>query len=318
MLKVTLKITRDCAVVDNSINSPYNHTVNQKKIIIVAFVVLSGLLIFIIIDSHKKNNLQNETLSQNILYITQPVNSFSGTVDKIEGNTVSVSNRYSLPQTGPITITVIPNQPPIMPTPKTITVVYKIVVSGKTQITQPQSPINYLFKTIFPSQDPKLTLQDIKVGSYITVNSQVDLRTLKGIIFEATTINIPQKTSTLNGTILRVDENMLTIKAFPPTAMSAFANPAAMGTPQNALKEKEYTIAITSDTEISRYTHSVVNIAVGEAPPAPKPEKLSPSDLIKDMQITVYTAEDILANTSLTALRIEPIFVSSPSAQTQP
>ena len=278
---------------------------NHKKIIVVGIILLGILALFMLIDYKNKNGLGGQTLSPNILYITQPVTSFSGKVEKIEGNTILVSNQYTIPQTAPISITVIPNQPPVMPTPQIKTITYKLLVTDKTQISQPTANINYLFKTIIPpsapgfptASTPNLTVKNIKVGQYITVNSQDDLRTLLKNTFEATMINLPPIINTLNGKIVNVTNSTLTLKAFAPVAA--------------APQEKEYTIHITQDTEISRNVYDT-NMTPGEPPTPPKPEKLTLADLKTDMRATVYTAEDVIETQTLTALRIEPMASTSP------
>ena len=50
---------------------------NHKKIIVIGVIVLGILTLFMF------NEPSNKALSPNILYMTQPVNSFSGIVDKI-------------------------------------------------------------------------------------------------------------------------------------------------------------------------------------------------------------------------------------------
>ncbi|PIV08615.1 hypothetical protein COS52_01745, partial [Candidatus Roizmanbacteria bacterium CG03_land_8_20_14_0_80_39_12] len=58
-------------------------------------------------------------------------------------------------------------------------------------------------------------------------------------------------------------------------------------------------------------------IALGGAPSAPKTEKLTLSDLKKDMQITVYTDADVTEGIKFNALRIEPMMtVAAPVAST--
>jgi hypothetical protein len=266
---------------------------DHKKIIVIGVVILGILTLFMVVDYKNKNGLGGQTLSPNILYITQPVTSFSGKVEKIEGNVVSISSQYALLQTAPIAITVMPNQPPVMPTPQTKTVIYKLLVTDKTQINQPATFINYLLKTVTPAPQTKLTIEDVKVGQMIMVNSAVDLRTLKSNQFEATMINLPPINNTLNGKIVKITNNSLTLKAFAPVA--------AVTDPQ----EKEYTIHITQDTEISRNIYST-NMNPEEPPTPPKPEKLAISDLKADMQVTAYTSEDVTETQTLTALRIEP------------
>ena len=291
---------------------------NHKKIIVVGIILLGILALFMTVDYKNKNGLNGQTVSPNILYLTSPVNSLSGKVEKIEGNAVSISSQYALLQTAPIAITVMPNQPPVMPTPQIKTITYKLLVTDKTKISQPASNINYLFKTITPSgapgfptaSTPNLTVKNIKVGQYITVNSQDDLRTLLKNTFEATMINLPPIINTLNGKIVNITNNTLTLKAFAPVAAAPpmIALDTAPPTPQ----EKEYTIYITQDTEISRNVYGT-NMTPGEPPTPPKPEKLTLADLKADMRATVYTVEDVIETQTLTALRIEPAASTSPA-----
>ena len=290
---------------------------NHKKIIVVGIILLGILALFMTVDYKNKNGLNGQTVSPNILYLTSPVNSLSGKVEKIEGNAVSISSQYALLQTAPIAITVMPNQPPVMPTPQIKTITYKLLVTDKTQISQPTANINYLFKTITPpsapgfptASTPNLTVKNIKVGQYITVNSQDDLRTLLKNTFEATMINLPPIINTLNGKIVNITNNTLTLKAFAPVAAAPpmIALDTAPPTPQ----EKEYTIYITQDTEISRNVYGT-NMTPGEPPTPPKPEKLTLADLKADMRATVYTVEDVIETQTLTALRIEPVASTSP------
>lgn len=294
---------------------------NQKKVIGIALVALVFVAAYMFFDITQRKKGDDGPVSPNILYITQPVTSFSGIVDKIEGNAILVTNRYSLLQTKPITITVIPNQPPVIPTQKTVAVTYRVVVSDKTQITQPMSFINYLFKTITPAPAPKLTIKDIKVGSYISINSQMDLRTFEGSVFEATMINLPQKINMLNGTIVRLEGNTVILRAFPPVAINPLTSIGS--SPASPPQEKEYTVKIGQDTEISHMIFATVTAPLSpeQTPIPPKAEQLSLADLKKDMQITVYTTEDVLTNMSLSALRIEPILlppVVAPQLSAQP
>lgn len=283
---------------------------DQKKIVSIAFIALVLLTLFMLFDNAQKKGLNGKSVSPNILYITQPVTSFSGIVDKIEGNRITIKQSQTLVQNIAPPAALAANIPlsPI-PTPKTVILTYEVVVSNKTQISQAALSMPYLFKSISPAPAPKLTIKDIKVGTSINVSTQVDLRTLAGTTFEATMINMSQKTTMLNGKISRVDGNVLTIKAFPPTAMNALASPIAMGAPQNAPKEKEYVITLASDTEISRTIYGTAMTA-GEAPSTPKTEKLGLSDLKKDMQITVYTDADVTVGTKFNALRIEPMMTA--------
>ncbi|MCW1310078.1 MAG: hypothetical protein QXP04_05270, partial [Candidatus Nanoarchaeia archaeon] len=149
----------------------------EKRIIINLIVLLTFLFFFILFKFYNKKDGSTPPISPNILYLTSPVTSFSGKVENIAGTTLFVSNQYDILQTIPVFTTFFPNKPSIIPTPKIKTLTYKVLITEKTQITQPPLNINYLFKTVSPTLPPKLTKKDIKVGQYIYINTQTDLRT---------------------------------------------------------------------------------------------------------------------------------------------
>jgi len=265
--------------------------------VIFIFIGLIGYSILIKKSSSKKS------ISPNILLITQPVYSFSGVVEKIEGNTLTLTQKVTeqLPIIPP---QINPNTPVSpFPTPKTIILTYRFLITDKTQISRPPTYINYLFKNTPPPPVPKLTIKDIKVGQSINVYTQTDLRTFTGNTLEATSISLPPILNTLNGKVLKIEKNTLTIKAFPPFIPDPSTSP-------QPLQEKEYKIIFTEETEISRMNQQGA------------PEKLSLSDIKKDTQINIYVAEDVTQNQKLTALRLEPIIslppMSSPSATLSP
>lgn len=264
---------------------------DHKKIIVIGVIVLGILTLFMF------NGPSNKALSPNILYLTQPVTSFSGKVEKIDGNKIIVSQQMTTSQNVlPIPLNPLGQTSPI-PTPKIMKVTFQVVVTDKTIINRPATLVNYLFKTTSlgtppPAVIPETTIKDIKIDQIIIVNTTKDLRTLDGDIFEATTINLPPVANTLNGKIINLEGNVLTIKGFAQTMAG--------------ITEKEYRISINSDTEISRNIYNV-NMTPGEPPTAPKPEKLTIGDLKKDTQVSIYTAEDIIESQILTALRIEPV-----------
>lgn len=301
----------------------------NKKLLIITLSILLVLGLAATIPLLNKRVLQ-KSFSSNILLITQPVMSFSGKVEKIEGNEITVSQNFTGSQNilPPAQLAINPaNQISPLPTPKTMTVTYHVSVTDKTRIYQPPLNVNYLFKTTalpgapalpgIPVTTSNLTIKDVKVGQYITVNSQVDLRILENDTFEAAAVNLPQIANVLNGKIVSVEGNTLTLKAFPPgnaIMMGPAVNIAAGNAAPAAPQEKEYRINITSDTEISRMStmSSPVAVKAGEMPQPPQNEKLALSDLKNDMQITVYAAQDVNENSELTALRIEPVIVPVP------
>ena len=269
---------------------------NKNKPFIITLIILLLILGLLAVIPVLKKRVLQKSVSPNILLITQPVLSFSGIVEKVEGNTVTITQKVM--EQSQITLPLAAVNASPFPTPKSITVTYRVLVTDKTQISQPATFINYLLKTVTPFPVAKLTIKDVKVGQSVTVNSQTDLRTLAGSTFEAATVNLPPITSMLSGKIVGLEENTLTLKAFIPVTSG----------PMGAGNEKEFTITITQDTEISRMP-AIAPAAPGETPQTAKAEKLAPSDLKKDMQVTVYTAEDVTTSQNLTALRIEPMIL---------
>lgn len=258
----------------------------MKKVLIALLVLFALLFVLTSSNFYKSSAKKSESISPNILYITSPVTSLSGKVEKIAGNKITV---------------------------KMMTVTYHVIVTDKTQIYQPPLSIGYLFKTttlpgapVLPTTTSKLTVKDVKIDQLITVNTMNDLRILVGDTFEAVTINLPPITNTLNGRIISLEGSVLTVKGFAPVNGGPMnpGNTAARNDTPAAPQEKEYRVTLTSDTEISRMVNESMAPVV---PIPPKPEKFTPSDLKKDMRVMVYTAQDVNENSQLTALRIEPI-----------
>lgn len=248
----------------------------MKKTLIALLVLFAVLFIFTSFGSSKSLLKKSGSISPNILYLTKPVTSFSGKVEKIAGNKITVSQQLTSSN----------------PTPQTTTIAYLVTITDKTQIIRLSSPGSP------PPADSQPTIKDIKAGQLIMVNTTNDLRTMTGNKFEATTVSLPPVINILNGQIISLEENVLTIKG---TAVIP-ALPDFVNNLSTAPQEKDYRISLTPDTEISQSSFIPTN--PGEPPQPLKNEKLSSSDLKKDMQVTVYTAQDVNENSELTALRI--------------
>lgn len=278
---------------------------DKKKIIVVSLVVLIFLSFFIVFDYLEKKN--SKTISPNILSLTQPITTFSGVVEKIEGNKLIVSKKQTVVQSiePPIPSPTIYTSvtPSLIPTPKVTSITYQVVITDKTSIVQSVPPINYLFQTSNSSPVAhKLTMKDIMIGQYITVSTQADLRTLRGNQFDAVVLNLPQKQNTLYGKITRLDKNTLGLRAFQPL----FTSPDIQNTTLVA-QEKDFTITVPQDIEISRMSYNTASTASALASSSSAPEKFALSDLKVGMQVTVFTDEDVAVYTKVTALRIEPV-----------
>lgn len=245
--------------------------------------------------------------SRDILYLTQPIISFSGKIEKISGNTLWVSQRVTMaqaPEQRTINPSPIKQSPRTIPTPLFKTITLKVTVTDATQISRPTPSVPYLFTTPTPpSSLPTLSISDLAVGQSVSVTTNTDLRMFSADTVEATSIQLSLISNVLSGTIVSVRDNTITLKATPAQVFQP--------TPQ-AAKEATYTIVVTTATEISHYLPSQ------DQPPKPlKPERLSLSDLKPDMQVTVYTDGDVTTQTQLKALRIEPQIINDQLSTTQ-
>lgn len=293
---------------------------NKNNLFLGGLGLVTILLIVFLFYSFSKISPDKQSISPNILALTQPVTYFSGKVEKISGNTLTVTQ--SITSTQPmLPPTANPGAP--LPTPKITTVTYSVLVSDTTQISQSTSYTPYLIKTNKPETAPvsKLSIKNIKVGQYVSVSILEDLRTLKGNTLKATMINLPQIVNYLNGKIVSVAGNALTIKAFAPSAGGPMGT---ADTAASAPQEKDYVITLTSATEISYMPYNA-GMPTAETATPPKAKVLTVSDLKKDMQVTVYTAEDVIESSKLSALLVNPIMpiptqaavITSP-AETEP
>lgn len=262
---------------------------NKQIIIPISLVLAIPLAVFGYLEYSKYLHANNTFISPNILYITQPVTIFSGVIEKINGSTITVSQAMYLssPLVVPATNA---SSPP--PSPIANTISYNITVNDQTLITQISPYVNYLFKANTLSNYQTLSLSDLSVGQNVTINSKVDLRTLKSNTFEAVSINLPAIFNTLGGTITQINGTGLIVKGLSPSNQLSTTNNSLSSPPT----EQEYIIKITDNTEISRLNPGT----------PPRPEKLNLSNLKIGMHVDIYTNSDIGHGTEFEAIRIEP------------
>jgi hypothetical protein len=241
---------------------------SNKVIFILGFAVVS-LLVYTLIARVAP------TTSTNILYLTQPVNSFTGIVEAKSGNTITVSQTVSQANS------------------KSVKLTYTFLVTNNTSFLNPPVSIPYLFTTPAPLKENKLGIEDVQVGGTVTVAVKTDLRLLQSTTIEAYNIFLSTSAHNITGSIRDITEKSLTLKT---------------------LKGDILTVNLTNKTEISRYVFTPNK--PNEPPLAARPEKMNISDLKTGMQATIYIAEDVLTNKSVTALRVEPII--APVVQAEP
>ena len=281
---------------------------NINKLLI-AFSLIFLILIVTILVLFNKSALfaklfppeSKQTISSDILYLTSPVNSFSGKVEKIEGNIITVSKKVMLNEA--VIPPMNPEEGSPMPTPSLKTLTYKITAAENMTINRQQIHTEYLFISPTPPPQKQYTIKDLSVGDYININTDRDLRTLNTYEFQANYIEMPEIVSNISGIIIAVNNNSITIKAQLPPPDGIMPGDYYEETER---KEKEYVIAITKDTEISRYKE-----------PAAEPIRLrlTINSLKKGMGVYVYSGVDISKTQSFEALRIEPSQDIMPESQ---
>ena len=180
----------------------------------VLIIVILGILLLVLgAGAMKKNNSPLNGPNSTILFLTQPVTSFSGIIEKIEGNTITITRKIS----------------------------YRVFIDENTPIEQPESPIPYLFNTSTNATNKNKTIKDLKIGQSAKIDANEDLRTLAVQEFKATRVTLNAIANTLSGPVFDVNGNTLIIKAYPPSTPSS-------ETP----RERNYRVKIIDNTEISR------------------------------------------------------------------
>jgi hypothetical protein len=287
-----------------------------KIIILIVFILLLLSGGYFIIQ--RKPNILSQTKTEstlpNYLFLTNPVNEYTGKVDKISGDVVWVSGKYTITPP-PTPINAPTNKPGSMitvpPLPPSKTFTYQVTIAPYTIINRASTTVTYLIKKITPSPTPKLIIKDIRVGQTVTVYTDKDLRTLNSNEFEAYSIKLPPVNNKITGKISEIKdkEGIIILKATPPIG-------GQEPTPEKP-KEVEYAVLVNSDTEISLLIPTVTPKA-GTTPKPPQPVNFTISDLKKDMQITIYTEADVIESQQLKALRIEPPIAIIPTTTPKP
>jgi|GEM_PF-3260233 len=234
------------------------------------------------------------SVSSNILYLTTPIYSFSGMVDSVSGNSVSISKV--------MTLFLNPNQ--TGPTQKPLRLTYVVRIKKQTRINQDSIPGDFFEKTGIPNAAANATLKNVKKGDIVSFITSTDLRTLNGNTVDADSINLQPSVKMIGGTIISKDEHRLAVRAVPYAPPNAVdANNLSL----SSLKEKTYTIEVTDQTKIiKRLTTINVNNQNNGLPGTYE-------ELKKDMPLTIYTDTEV-GNTTvpLKALYLEYVTYENP------
>jgi hypothetical protein len=189
----------------------------------VIVIIVSGIALLVLgAGALKKNDPALLKPGTNIFFLTQPVKTFSGVIEKIEGDSVTVSQNMT---NGSVTQNIS----------------YRVITDKNTVIEQPESPVPYLFAKTADAIKKKKTIKDLKVGRAAVVNTDEDLRALTSPEFRATRITLGSIANTLSGKVFDVNGNTLIIRAIPSSSPGS-----------DSPKEKNFRVKITDNTEISR------------------------------------------------------------------
>lgn len=265
----------------------------NKKFAIPAGTLLLLALIAAAFSLGRSASKPASPLSPHILYLTSPATVFSGKIETIDGNTLTVSQTMSA-----------------APTPAPAKITFHVLVTADTPVNRSPS-LSFTAPasgTTGNTASPRpLTIKDLRAGQAVIIDSATDLRTNTSGTFTATAIRLNGPTS-LHGTIIARQDDILSVKGFADSNQMSFANTAPPGP-----EEKIYRVKVVPDTAISQ------NL-IGNTPPGPgstrtmQPEKLSAADLRPDMQITVWTSQDVSLDPEVAAVRISVLAAPSSSS----
>lgn len=221
-------------------------------------------------------------LSSNILSLTSPVYNFSGQVQKIDGDTLLITQTVAAP--------------PVVPAPgagsnqteKPKTVSYNVKVSQSTNITrQAIVPVNAPSPSsasgILTAPATTLSINDIKVGDFVSASTDQDLRVLSGNTINAISVSIAPAQTSLMGQILKIDGNVVIVLGSPVgPALGMFTGP------------QEYQINLSNNTQISRRSGS-------------RTSRINVSDLKVGQQVNITTTQGLTSEASNEADAIEVV-----------
>jgi len=149
------------------------------------------------------------------------------------------------------------------------------VVDDTTYLPHPLQ-IPYLFKA--QPTVKKLGFDDLKVGQTVSVTTKGIKSSTK--MDEALSFQFPPRSKLINGRIVKIDQNILTVVDTTPVPPALISS-----TPE---KPREYKVTVNKDTEISRMKGST-------------PEKLDISFLKKDMSVQIFYEDE-----AINALLVRP------------
>ncbi len=227
-----------------------------------------------------------------LLDLTSPVYAFTGTVVRINGQTIWVqqtplSATTSAP--GPAAGNLTPTPTPKPHGPLT----FQIKATSMTSINKSPTAIPYLFgQVVTPTPTPNSPISQITIGDVVTVGVDHDLRITNPNNLTATSINVSAKPFQIDGAVTNTQGDIITL-----TGTYSLALP----TGGSQTKSNSFSVSILPDTQIGQRG----------MPTALKPGAadihLTTNDLKPGTHITIYTDQDVSQTNSINAKVIEVI-----------
>jgi hypothetical protein len=265
-----------------------------KKIIITSLVLLFVLLtggVFL-----KISNDEQKTISSNILHLTEPVETISAQIKKINKDSIVVSKEIRQEKNINVTEELKNGERALKQTvavPVIKTLEYEVVIDDNTTIIRENPRINYLFEIEEEEElsEREISLKELETGMLVDIGAEKDLRLLKGDRFKADSIRVRVENNIITGLIKNISGDKVYLDAELPVGFGTVRAESEQRT------TKEYEIRVTEDTEIS-------NELCGED--ECQRQQYSLADLKEGIEVTVYSDKNLRLNFKFDALRIEP------------
>lgn len=253
-------------------------------IIFVIFLLLilsiaAALILFRVLPGRGSSLSNSLNISPDILFLTSPVYSFDGVIDKTGTDSITVSKQVS------INSIAMEAGNPALANPEIRKITYTFSITPETRLDKISSFMPTFIPPSTPSATPQITLTDFKSGQSVSVISKEDLRTVTSGKTVAVSITKSAGTVTASGIISELTSNLLTLKAGPPSL------PEPM----------DIKISINSQTEIISGSGTTQ-------------KKASISDLKQGTLVTIYTEDDMVSTPNPVAKGIS--LMNQPQAST--
>lgn len=237
-----------------------------------------------------------------------PIYSFSGIVERATDKDVWLKQEVNPSSAMMPPIPAMANATPT-PTPqKPRVITLHLKISDTTSVSRQTSLIPYLLKQNTPPMTPPTSEKaKVQAGDTISFTSTTDLRTTNPDNVPVNSISISPEPNMINGRVVSISGNTIKMKGIYNTSM-----PMPMTTP---IPEKEYTVTVDKDTEISQYSM----MAAAATNQTNQNKRLSISDIKTDMNLTVYSDQNVAKSTTITAkLIIVPQSMPTPATPPVP